>query len=195
MTLRITGKHMEVGDALRGRIEQRVEESVSKYFGGGYSGRVILTKEGSGFSADCMVALDSGTSFQTAGEAQDAHAAFDIAAERLDKRLRRYKRKLKSHSGSSPAVKVEEAAYRVLTNHDEDDETYEAEGGAEAGPAIVSEHAFQFGTMSVAAAAAALDAKNDAFFVFRNASNGQVNVVYHRPDGNIGWIDPSNGLA
>src|SRR5690554_1596778 len=97
MSLRISGKQMDIGDAFRTRIEGRIGEAVDKYFDGGYSGHVTVEKQGSRFTADCMVRLDTGMALQATGNAQEPQLAFDAAAERIEKRLRRYKRKLKSH--------------------------------------------------------------------------------------------------
>lgn len=199
MALRISGKQMEIGDSFRSRIEERIGDSVSKYFDGGFAGQVIVKKEGSRILADCKVSLDTGTSFHAAGEAQDPHLAFEAAAERLDKRLRRYKRRLKSHSfAANEAAAMAEAAYRVVPDAGEND-IEETDGGEVDGnawaPAIVRESPSSLVEMSVAAAAVALDAKDDPFFIFRNVSNGLVNVVYHRPDGNVGWIDPAARVA
>ena len=92
MTLRISGKHMDVGDALRTRIEDRIGDAVEKYFGHGFSGQVTMEKQGSFFLADCMLHLDSGINLQASAREPDPHASFDKAAERIEKRLRRYKR-------------------------------------------------------------------------------------------------------
>src|SRR5258705_12004324 len=97
MNLRISGKHMEIGDAFRSRIEGRIGEAIDKYFDGGFSGHVTVEKSGSRFSADCMIRLDTGMSLQTTGEAQEPISAFDVTAERIEKRLRRLKPRLKEH--------------------------------------------------------------------------------------------------
>lgn len=188
MSLRISGKHMDIGDAFRARIEGRIAEAVDKYFDGGYSGRVTVEKASSRYSADCMISLDSGVSLQANGEAYEPQVAFDAAAERIEKRLRRYKRKLKSRGDQAAANQNEiDVAYRVMSSVS-DDEDEVAEDYA---PAIVAESTVSLRTMSVANAIMELDTKDSPVFVFRNGGNDQVNVVYRRPDGNIGWIDPS----
>ena len=93
MTLRVSGKHMEIGDAFRGRIEDRVEEALGKYFQGGANGHVTVEKSKAGFTTDCVGNLDSGVMLQATGEAHDPQASFEAAAERIEKRLRRYKRR------------------------------------------------------------------------------------------------------
>lgn len=186
MNLRVSGKHMEIGDAFRSRIEGRIGEAIDKYFDGGFSGHVTVEKTGSRFAADCMVRLDSGMSLQASGEAQEPISAFDVAAERIEKRLRRYKRRLKSHHGNGDASVATEIAYRIVTTVADDDEVPE-----DFAPAVVAESTVELRTMTVAAAVIELDTKDSPVYVFRNAGNDHVNVVYRRSDGNIGWIDTS----
>jgi ribosomal subunit interface protein len=190
MSLRVSGKQMEIGDAFRGRIEGRIGETVEKYFDRGFSGHVTVAKSKAGFSADTTIHLDSGMTLQTTGEGQEPTIAFEIAADRLEKRLRRYKRRLKAHAnGAEPAST--EAAYRVVSPvADEDEEVPE-----DFAPAVIAESTVRLKTMSVADAVVELDTKDSPVFVFKNAGNGHVNVVYRRADGNIGWIDPSETKA
>lgn len=191
MSLRISGKHMEIGDAFRTRIEGRIGETVDKYFDGGFAGHVTVVKSGSRFSADCMIHLDSGMALQASGDAQEPTAAFEAAADRLEKRLRRYKRKLKSHGNGNGGFEPTDIAYTVMSPvTDDDDEVPE-----DFAPAIVAESTVALKTMSVASAVIELDTKESPVFVFRNAGNAQVNIVYRRADGNIGWIDPSSARA
>jgi ribosomal subunit interface protein len=191
MNLRISGKQMEIGDAFRSRIEGRIGEAVEKYFDGGFSGHVTVEKSGSRFSADCMIRLDTGISLQAAGHAQEPQNAFDSAAERIEKRLRRYKRKLKSY-GPGPgndgaAEELIDLDYRVMAPLVNEDE----ELAEDYAPTVVAESTLALKTMSVASAVMELDIKDNPVFLFRNAANGHVNIVYRRPDGNIGWIDTS----
>lgn len=192
MGLRITGKHMDIGEAFRGRIDGRIGETIAKYFDGGYSGHVNVSKSGSRFTTDCLIHLDSGVTLQTKSEAQDPVVAFEGAAERLEKRLRRYKRRLKSRSFGSANGPVTDVAYAVMEAIPEDAEDEIPEDYS---PAVVAETTLSLRTMSVASAVIELDARESAVVVFRNAGNAQVNIVYRRPDGNIGWIDPSTAKS
>lgn len=186
MSLRISGKQMDIGDTFRVRIEDRVSEAVLKYFDGGYAGHVTVEKSGSRFTADCMVRLDTGIALQATGQAQEPQLAFDAAAERIEKRLRRYKRRLKSHTPAAAGDGID-LDYRVMAPvAEEDDEVPE-----DYAPAVVAETSMSLRTMSVATAVIELDMKDSPVFVFRNAMNEHVNIVYRRPDGNIGWIDTS----
>ncbi|MBX3597587.1 MAG: ribosome-associated translation inhibitor RaiA [Rhizobiaceae bacterium] len=187
MTLRISGRQMDIGDAFRTRIENQINEAVDKYFDGGFSGSVTVSKENSRFNADCSIRLDTGMTLQATGYAQEPIAAFDAAAERLEKRLRRYKRKLKSHNHGTNG-NATDVSYTVVAAISDDDE---AEVPEDYAPAIVAESTVALRTMSVASAVIELDTKESPVFVFRNAGNEQVNIVYRRSDGNIGWIDPS----
>ncbi len=181
---------MEIGDAFRTRIESRIGEAIDKYFDGGFSGRVNVVKSGSRFTADCMIHLDSGMALQATGDAQEPTAAFEAAADRFEKRLRRYKRRLKSHGpgGNGNATDI---AYTVMAPIADDDE----EVPEDYAPAIVAESTVALRTMSVASAVIELDTKDSPVFVFRNAGSDHVNIVYRRADGNIGWIDPSTAAA
>ncbi|MEO9615560.1 MAG: ribosome-associated translation inhibitor RaiA [Nitratireductor sp.] len=188
MSLRISGKQMEIGDAFRARIDGRIAEAVHKYFDGGFSGRVTVEKTGARFAADCMLHLDTGMTLQAEGRAQDPQAAFDAAADRVEKRLRRYKRRLKSHQGAPEEAAWTDIAYTIMAPvADEDDEVPE-----DFSPAIVAESSLALKTMSVASAVIELDTKDSPVYVFRNAGTDTVNIVYRREDGNIGWIDPSS---
>jgi len=178
---------MDIGDAFRTRINDRVNEAIEKYFDRGFSGHVTVIKAGSRFSADCMIRLDSGASLQATGDAQDPTLAFETAADRLETRLRRYKRRLKSHNSSNGNGESTDIAYTVMEPLADDEE----EIPENFAPVIVAESTVTLRTMSVASAVIELDTKDSPVFVFRNAGNDHVNIVYRRPDGNIGWIDPS----
>lgn len=181
---------MDIGEAFRLRIDTRIVDAIEKYFGGGFSGHVTVAKSGSRYSADCMIHLDSGVVLQATGDGQDPIPAFEAAADKLEKRLRRYNRKLKSRSfGTIPEGAAADVSYTVMAGLADDDEDEVAEDYA---PAIVAESTMSLKTLSVASAVVELDTKESPVFVFRNAGSDQVNIVYRRPDGNIGWIEPSS---
>jgi len=190
MSLRISGKHMEIGEAFRSRIKGRIDEMVEKYFDGGFSGHVTVEKSGPRFSADCVIFLDTGMGLQATGQAYDPQAAFEIASDRIETRLRRYKRKLRSYDAAQSS-REEDISYRIMAPAAEEVE----EIPEDFAPAIVAESTVSLKTMSVANAIVELDVKDSPVFVFRNAGNDQVNIVYRRADGNIGWIDPSKAMT
>lgn len=188
MSVRVSGKHMEVGESFRARIEDSVAAAITKYFDGGYSGQVTVEKAGSRYTTDCRIHLDTGVDLHATGQANDPQASFDAAGERIEKRLRRYKRKLKDHYIGLPAdSRYGEISYKVMdVPHDEDEEVSD-----DFAPTVVAEGSRQIKTMSVATAVVALDMTDDPVLLFRSAGKDHVNIVYRRQDGNIGWIDTS----
>lgn len=187
MSLTISGKNMDIGAALRERIETRIESAVLKYFDGNYSGLVTMARDGFGFRTDCAIHLDTGIVLKTSASADDAATSFDVAAERAEKRLRRYKRRLKSHhpTNQEPAEAFAAQSF-VVANVEEEEELPE-----DYAPVIVAEAPTQIKTMTVGMAVLELDLTEAPVLVFKNAANGTLNVVYRRSDGNFGWIDPS----
>lgn len=187
MPLTITGKNMDVGSALRQRIEERVSESVDKYFDGSHSGQVTVKKTGAGFEVDCTLHLDTGIILRASATGGDATQSFEQAAERIDKRLRRYKRRLKAHH-HVPAASIEMAAATEfsLATPDEDEELE-----ANYAPLVVAETPTKIKTMTVGMAVLELDLIDAPALIFMNAANSTLNVVFRRNDGNVGWIDPS----
>lgn len=185
--LRISGKNMDIGVSLRQHVEDRISEAVDKYFDGGFSGHVTVEREGSGFRSECIVHLDTGINLQTsARHAADATTSFDLSAEKIEKRLRRYKRKLKDHHAHAAKDSADAAAF-VLQTPDEHDELPD-----DYSPVIIAETQTPLRKMAVGTAVMHLDLTEAQVVVFTNPSNDAVNVVYRRPDGNIGWIDPSD---
>jgi ribosomal subunit interface protein len=185
MALRISGKNLDVGDAYRTHVEARLGDALRKYFDGGFTGHVILEREGSWFRTDCTVHLDSGIALQSTGRAQEAHQSLDIAADRIEKRLRRYHRRLKEHRPASRG-ETEPAASYVIASLDEEEDV-----AADYAPTIIAEETTHLETMTVGRAVTAMDLSGLPLVVFRNAGHGGINVVYRRSDGHIGWIDPS----
>ena len=191
MPFRVSGKNLDIGEALRGRVNARVAEAMQKYFDGGYSGHVTVGKDGFGFRTECAVHLDSGVTFRTEAMAADAYASADQAAERIEKRLRRYKRWLKGRGAARNGEAVRDgaasaASYVVIAAPDED---VEHEAG-EFSPVIIAESTTALEQLSVSEAVVELDMTGAPVVVFRHAASGRVNIVYRRGDQNIGWVDP-----
>jgi ribosomal subunit interface protein len=185
MPFRVSGKNLDIGEALRERVNARIVEALSKYFDRGYSGHVTVEKEGFGFRTDCAIHLDSGITLHTEANAADAYASADQAAVRIEKRLRRYKRRLKDHHNGRNNGGVDAPSYVIeAPSHETDDES------AEFNPVIVAESTTVLRQLSVSEAVTELDMTGAPVVVFRHASHGRVNVVYRRSDGNVGWIDP-----
>lgn len=186
MTLRVSGKNMSIGDALRQHVTERLDAAMAKYFNGAVSGHVTIAPEGSGFRSDCTLHLTSGTTLQADGRAHDPYASFDQAAERLGKRLRRYKERLKSHHPHTAAPSDERISNYVLEPLDEDAEVPTAEHYS---PTVIAETTMHLNRMTVSAAVIELDLTGASALTFRHDVSGHVNVLYRRADGNIGWID------
>jgi ribosomal subunit interface protein len=198
MQVQVTGKHVDVGEALRARVSDELSSSIGKYIerpGGGAD--VVVSRDGHGFRVDCAVTLASGQQLTTHGVGGDAHLAFDAASAKMQKRIRRYKNRLKDHHPQAMARQAAEtAAYVVLQIPDEDDEE-EYDGGPAhfPEPLVIAETETKIGSMTVSMAVMELDLTESQTIVFRNAAHGGLSVVYRRPDGNIGWIDPERTRA
>ena len=194
MTLRISGKSISVGEALRARVSERTDEVLRKYFDGNYSGHITLSKDGFGFRTDCSVHLDSGITLEADSNAADAYASADQALVMIEKRLRRYKSRLKDRSARK--TYAESAALAELNGAGLDAPSYviEAPEGddevTEYSPVIIAEATKSLKRLSVSEAVMELDLTGAACIVFQHGSSGRVNIIYRRADGNVGWVDP-----
>ena len=194
MTLRISGKSISVGDALRGRVSERTDEVLRKYFDGNYSGHITLSKDGFGFRTDCALHLDSGITLEADSNAADAYASADQALLMIEKRLRRYKSRLKDRSARKShaeavamveltAPTLDAPSYVIEAPSDDHDEVAYS-------PVIIAEATTSLKRLSVSEAVMELDLTGAACIVFQHGSSGRVNIIYRRLDGNVGWIDP-----
>ena len=193
MTIKVTGKNIDLGESLREYALNRVDTALDKFSGRSLSGQISVEKNHAGFFTHCAIHLASGLDVQSTGNGADAYGSVDSAMERLEKRLRRYKRRLKSHGQGvdGPAQLYESAGIDYVIDAEQ---AADAESG-EGGPAVIAETPARVRAMSVSDAVMQMDLADQTFLVFRNASHGGINVVYRRPDGNIGWIDPSGIVA
>jgi ribosomal subunit interface protein len=190
MTLRISGKSISVGEALRSRVSERTDEVLRKYFDGNYSGHITLSKDGFGFRTDCSLHLDSGITLEADSNATDAYASADQALVMIEKRLRRYKSRLKDRSArktyaASAALADIDAPSYVIEAPAEGDEEVTAYS-----PVIIAEATTSLKRLSVSEAVMELDLTGAACIVFQHGSSGRVNIIYRRADGNVGWVDP-----
>jgi len=195
MTLRISGKSINVGEALRERVSERTDEVLRKYFDGNYSGHITLSKDGFSFRTDCSLHLDSGVTLEAESNAVDAYASADAALLMIEKRLRRYKSRLKDRS-----ARKAHAAATALAEIDGallDAPSYVIEAPAQGdeevtsyNPVIIAEATTALKRLSVSEAVMELDLTGAACLVFQHGSSGRVNIIYRRSDGHIGWVDP-----
>ena len=195
MTLRISGKSISVGEALRARVNDRTDEVLRKYFDGNYSGHITLSKDGFGFRTDCALHLDTGITLEADSNATDAYASADAALLMIEKRLRRYKSRLKDRSArkayaaSAALAELNGAAldapsYVIEAPTEGDDEV------TEYSPVIIAEATTALKRLSVSEAVIELDLSGATCLVFQHGSSGRVNIIYRRADGNVGWVDP-----
>lgn len=190
MAIRVSGKNMDVGEALRTKAEEHIDAVVRKYFDGGYEGHLTLEHEGSGFQAVLMIHLDSGADLSASCYGGDAVSAYELLAETIAKRLRRYNRRLKSHRRARPDGEGVLAQSYILAAAGEDEELDE-----DYAPPVIAETTSSLKRMSVGEAVMQLDLAQSDVVVFCHAGHGGLNVVYRRADGNIGWIDPALGTS
>jgi ribosomal subunit interface protein len=196
MQVSVTGKHFDVGDSLRSHVAAATQSIVERYFEKATEAHVVFCRERHLVKAEISVHAGRGLSVQGGGEAEDAYVAFDSAAEHVNKRLRRHKRRLKNHhtrphEGEAP-VQQDATDYVLAADEDGGSEDAEvAEGESEDGePLVIAEMRTRIPQLSVSEAVMRLDLAGLSALVFRNSARGNLNVIYRRSDGNIGWIDP-----
>ncbi len=196
MQVQVSGKHVDVGDALRSRIVEEISGKMGKFFERGGDAEVVVAREGHLFRVDCLVTLASGQQVVTHAFGGDAHGAFDGALDRIEKQVRRYKRRLKNHRGGPSGPDDETTQVTVLRPPSADegeDDLLVGESSQNAGPPaamVIAETERPLETMTVGMAVLELELTNYPVILFRNAAHNGLSVVYRRPDGNIGWIDP-----
>lgn len=190
MQIQIVNKGIDVSQAIRERITDRLDDMMDKYIHRDGEAHVAISKEGSGFRVICDVHLPSGVSMQGSSDAGSAYAAADEALDHTEKRLRRYKRRLKDHQQENKAeARAEAMAMYVLKNPvSGDDDEHDKPPADE--PMVIAESSADIGVMTPAMAALQLGLSDTGAVVFRSARHGGINVVFKRADGNVGWIDP-----
>lgn len=192
MQLQISGRHVDLGDSFRVHAEKRLSESVSKYLDRIPNVDVVVGKEAHQFRVDIHgnTGTHSGLVVKSQALAPDVYAAFDAAAEKIGKQLRRYKRRLKGHHhGERKDVNVIKARKYVL--QPEHFEELEEQGA----PVVIAEKSTPVETLSVSEAVMKMDLAHLPALLFFNAANGRINVIYRREDGNISWVDPEDVKA
>ena len=192
MQITVSGKQVELSDALRTRVATHLDLITGKYFDAAQEASVTFSRARSFFTCDINVHAGRGLTLRGEGEAADANSAFDDAAEHIAKRLRRYRRRVNDHARDLANRARPEAGRQYVLRQEE-------EASAEAPPAVaphtfatvIAESQAEISTLSVSEAVMRMDLADQTVMMFRNSGNAELNVIYRRPDGNIGWIDPA----
>lgn len=191
MDIRISGHQVDTGDALKDHVSDRLQGIADKYFARAVSGDVTFGKgpHDVGFTCDIVAHVTRGLVLKGRHEAQEAHHAFDGAAAKIEKQLRRYTRRLKDRHAGEAIEMAEAGAYDANANYTLFAERIDDEEATDA-PLIVAETRVDVPDASVSDAVMMLDLRNTAALLFRNAGTGAYNMVYRRGDGTIGWVEP-----
>jgi ribosomal subunit interface protein len=189
MDIRVSGHQVDVGETLRGRVEERLTGIAEKYFARVISAQVTFGKgpHDHGFTTEIVAYVPNGVVLKGTDRAADATAAFDSSAEKIEKQLRRYMRRLKDRQAPNLSEVVQEIAadanYRVFEAGGEEEEPAD-------NPPIIAETRVDIPESNVADAVMLLDLRNTNALMFRNSGTGSFNMVYRRGDGTIGWVEP-----
>ena len=193
MRITVSGKQVELSEALRTRVELGLDTITAKYSDHALEAHVTFSRARSFFTCDINVHAGPGLMLRGEGEAADANAAFDDAAEHIAKRLRRYRRRVNDHARDLAHRERPQAARQYVLQQEED-----TPGNGEVQAAtyatVVAETPTEIALLTVSDAVMRMDLADQPVMMFRNSATGILNVVYRRSDGNIGWIDP-NGVS
>ncbi len=194
MQITVSGKQVEMSDALRTRVAQQLDAIASKYFDQALEANVTFSRARSFFTCDINVHAGRGLTLRGEGEAADAHGAFDDAAEHIAKRLRRYRRRVNEHARDLANRDRPQAARQyILRQEDEAEPAGTAAGTIQvtAYATVIAEQPAEIALLSVSDAVMRMDLADQQVLMFRNTTTRELNVVYRRSDGHIGWIDPT----
>ena len=187
MRYQISGKQIDIGEALQTHVKSEIGEIVEKYAQRPTDATIVFSRSAHEMACEAVIHLSTGLTAQARGHSTDIYAAFESAREKLDKQLRRYKRRLRNHHvDRKQPVEFGDGASYILAAPDEEDDN----DNLSLQPVIVAEMETKIPSLTVGEAVMQLELTTHKFLVFRNEGQGQVNVVYRRDDGNIGWIDP-----
>ena len=194
MQIKVSGKQVDLSDALRTRVAQQLDTIAAKYFDHALEAQVTFSRARSFFTCDINLHAGRGLTLRGEGEAADAHGAFDDASEHIAKRLRRYRRRVNEHARDLAQRERPQAARQyILRQEDETDRPGEGDGAAQATvyATVIAEQPAEISTLSVSDAVMQMDLADQQVMMFRNSTTGELNVIYRRSDGHIGWIDPT----
>jgi ribosomal subunit interface protein len=196
MQITVSGKQIDLSDALRTRVSENLDSIATKYFDHALEANVTFGRARSFFTCDINLHAGRGLVLRGEGEAADAHGAFDDASEHIATRLRRYRRRVKQHSRDMASRDRPELARQYTLRQDDDTDAAAATPAPETAYAtVIAEAATEISLLSVGEAVMRMDLADQPVLMFRNSASGELNVVYRRGDGNIGWIDPGGAAA
>ncbi|NJC34964.1 ribosomal subunit interface protein [Sphingomonas jejuensis] len=186
MEIRVSGHQVDTGEALREHVEERMQGIADKYFSRAISSQVTFNKGPHDYRFDCDIVahVNQGVILKAHGEGTEAHPAFDVAAAKIEKQLRRYVRRLRDHKGEGDGDALAyDAGYTIFQASDEEEEAAD-------NPLIIAETRVDVPDSSVSDAVMMLDLRNTNALLFKNSGTGAFNMVYRRGDGTIGWVEP-----
>ena len=188
MDIRVSGHQIETGEALQNHVHARLTAIIDKYFSRALSANVTFGRApANAFRCDIVMHVMHNLVLKGSADAHDAHAACDMAAEKIDKQLRRYKRRLNDrHEQSAHAQREEDAAYIIFQEAADSEEEVLVDA-----PVVIAETRVDVPEATVSDAVMMLDLRNTGALLFKNAGTGRHNMVYRRGDGSIGWVEPS----
>jgi ribosomal subunit interface protein len=189
MRYQISGKQIDIGEALQTHVKAELGEVVDKYAQRPTDAIVVFSKVAHEFQCEATIHLSTGLTAQAKGHANEIYAAFESCREKMDKQLRRYKRRIRNHHSTrtSPVEFGGAASYILAPTEDHEDAEPES-----LQPIVIAEMETKIPSITVGEAVMQMELAGQKIVVFRNEGHGGVNVVYRREDGNIGWIDPRN---
>ncbi len=195
MQITVSGKQVDLSDALRLRVSQQLESIAGKFFDHALEANVTFSRARSFFTCDINVHAGRGLTLRGEGEAADAHSAFDDAAEHIAKRLRRYRRRVNDHTRDMDERENPQPARQYVLRQEDEPDAAGRDGASPTGAyaTVIAESPTEIARLSVSDAVMRMDLADQPVLMFRNSTNGELNVVYRRSDGHIGWIDPAAG--
>jgi ribosomal subunit interface protein len=191
MQITVSGKQVELSDALRERVSSELTGITGKYFEHAQDARITFGRSRLGFICDIDLHAGRGLTLRGEAEGSDAYTAFDKAAGHVSKRLRRYRRRVSDHARDVAQRARPESARQIILRAEADDHE-EPEAASHVAPAVIAETVTEIAHLSVSEAVMRMELADHPVLMFRDMNSGVLNVVYRRADGNIGWIDPGD---
>ncbi len=193
MQITVSGKQVEMSDALRLRVSQQLDTIAGKYFDHALEAHVTFSRARSFFTCDINVHAARGLTLRGEGEAADANSAFDDAAEHIAKRLRRYRRRVNEHARDAASKERPQAARQYILRQEEEEQPPASGGVLQAATyaTVIAETPAEIANLTVSDAVMRMDLADQQVLMFRNSATKELNVIYRRSDGHIGWIDPT----